>query len=528
MALDRTAILFVATLSVVSATNVIIFLADNLGYADIGKSTSPHLYSWARKNLWLEHWNSAAHLCSASRAALLTGEYPVRHGIYPSVFHRDAAYGLPPSAETMASILKKNGYKTGIVGKWHLGHRSPYLPTNHGFEEWLGIPYHMSGGSVDGHVCDYDSNSDTWLPLYHNDRIVQQPVRLSELAETYATYAESFLDQHQNDLFFLYVPFSHVHQLCAPRDYSEQGTCQWTMQGPNSTFVSAVQEMDWIAGRILQKLDALSLSNDTIVWFTSDNGPWVAEQKCSGSKGEFRGQWLADHVDPRCTACPHDYLPDKGGELYSCRLGNRTLRGVPCGEDTGLGSLWEANLRMPTIFSWPGVVDPGITKVTTSSLDILPTTLSLLGIQNTRQLDGADITSVLFRNATDYSRVLFFWRDGFDGGPLPAPFGRVDVAAVKVGYLKFWFWTKSGHYNDDRSVFHDPPLIFDVDQDPAESKPLNPELYSKLVHKVKQLVQNHKAHVGQTYPLTLERDVRYTPCVNRQTHCRTSERVTSS
>lgn len=281
-----------------SSPNIIILLADNLGYNDISlfgapSTSTPNVDRIGQQGIQFKNWNSAAHLCSASRAALLTGKYPIRTGIYPGVFHADSSHGLLPNETTLAEYLRDFGYATSIVGKWHLGHNTEFLPTHQGFDEWLGIPYHASGGSVDDHVCHYDINETMWLPLYEGDTIVQQPVRMHHLAHAYAGRAIDFMQRQKQEErpFFLYLPFSHVHQLCAPRDYPEQLTCQWSSQNENSTFADAVQEMDWIVGRVLDTLGELGMTNDTLVLFTSDNGPWVAEQKCSGSKGPFVGQW---------------------------------------------------------------------------------------------------------------------------------------------------------------------------------------------------------------------------------------------
>ena len=346
--------------------NIVILFADNLGYQDVGwfqdrlhgsstdpnslssSSLTPNIDRLGQEGMTFYNWNSAAHLCSASRAALLTGKYPVRTGIYPRVFRNDAMYGLMPDETTLPELLKQHGvgasvgsangdeddpntssrsYVTSIVGKWHLGHRTPYLPTNQGFDEWIGIPYHMSGGSIDYHTCNNEQqhhvNFTAWLPLYKDTEIIQQPVQIDQLAETYASSAVNFIRRHASEAavsahprrtsgsssssptrvptqrkqpFFLYMAFSHVHQLCGPRDYPEQMTCQWSSSSssqaqPLSPFDSAVQEMDWIAGQILQALDDTNATNSTIVLFTSDNGPWVAEQSCSGSKGPFAGKW---------------------------------------------------------------------------------------------------------------------------------------------------------------------------------------------------------------------------------------------
>lgn len=281
-----------------------------------------------------------------------TGKYAVRSGVYPSVFANDAAFGLMPSELTLAQYLKQEGWSTLVVGKWHLGHREPYLPTRQGFDEWLGIPYHMSGGSLDNHVCTYDDDQTWWLPLYENEKIVEQPVKINDLATKYASKAREFIEKNtaSKQPFLLYLAFSHVHQLCAPKDGNEQSTCQWAGDG-GKTFGDAVEEMDWITGEVVKTLDLTGAANDTLVIFTSDNGPWLAEQSCSGSKGPWEGRWLANNVDQSCTACPHDFLPDPVEDRpRRCRLkrpspGNENqwtyLDGVHCGEDVGLGSVWE-------------------------------------------------------------------------------------------------------------------------------------------------------------------------------------------
>lgn len=542
-----------------SKPNLVILFADNLGYSDLSSlgappGRTPNLDRLGQQGLTFRHWNSAAHLCSASRATLLTGKYAARTGVYPRVFANDAAYGLLPAETNIANYLQqREGYATSLVGKWHLGHRPPYLPTKQGFDEWLGIPYHMSGGSLDDHVCAYDGDASWWLPLYEDEAIIEQPVKMRDLADRYATRATSFIETNvaQDKPFFLYMAFSHVHQLCAPKAGNEQGTCQWagshtdknqpsrsnTKKG-NHTFGDAVQEMDWIAGEVLKALDAAGAANNTLVLFTSDNGPWLAEQSCAGSRGPWEGKWLADNVDQSCTACPHDYVPDPTDERpRRCRLSERSpgttqesayLEGVHCGQDVGLGSVWEANLRMPAFVRFPGRIEPNTeTKAVVSTLDVFPTFLSMLDAPLPPGLDGVDISPVLFGQEDSYnqSRVLFFWRDGFSEGPLPAPYGRMDVAAVKVGHLKAWLWTKSAHYNDDREVYHSPPLLFNIENDPAEAHPLNPGEYQDFIAQIKSLVDEHKKSIEWTLPLALAKDPNHRPCADKSNNCRTRENL---
>ncbi len=385
----------------------------------------------------------------------------------------------------------------------------------------------MSGGSVDNHVCNNDKEETMWLPLYANTTIVEQPVRLTDLASRYAQSAVSFIEQKARiEPFFLYMAFSHVHQLCAPRDFPEQATCQWgEIQQP--TFSSAVQEMDWIVGRILQALDTTGVANNTFVIFTSDNGPWVAEQGCAGSKGPFMGKWLQDNLDESCIACPHDYIPAPTASLPKrCVLPGTIfeLDGVHCGDDTGLGSVWEANLRMPSLARLPGWIPSNSTSnALLSTLDVIPTFLKMIGKPVPSDLDGLDMSNFLAGKPDRHieDRILFFWRDGFQDGPLGPPAGRFDVAAVKLGDLKAWFWTKSAHYNDDVEQFHDPPLLFDTIQDPAESRPLDPSMYFEQIKRIKAAVEHHKQSLDWTYPLALDSNPAYLPCVDQSTGCRT-------
>ncbi|KAL7528107.1 hypothetical protein ACHAXR_002271, partial [Thalassiosira sp. AJA248-18] len=533
--------------------NVVILFADNLAYNDVGAfqtgvrtpSRTPRTDALANDGLKLLHWNSPAVLCSASRAALLTGKYPVRTGVYPRVFEPDAIHGLLANETTLADHLKDEGYATKLVGKWHLGSRPGYLPTDRGFDEWFGIPYHMSGGSLDRHVCgkQKDPNGTNWLPLFDGHDIVEQPVDLRNLAPRYVDSASDFIHQNAktSQPFFLYMAFSHVHQLCAPR-FAE---CQWASEhfsrnpdngGFSASFGDAVEEMDWILGGVLDALRDAGVEDDTLVIFTSDNGPWTAERGCAGAKGQFEGAWLRENVDEGCTACPSEYVaspvPD---EPRRCVYPGTDfeVEGVHCGEDSGLGSAWEANVRMPAIVRWKGGNVPigEESSEMVSTLDVVPTVLSILGKEIPGEIDGVDVKHVflgdekktpLDESGMDQERAIFFWRDGFKTGPLPAPFGRFDVVAMKIGWIKIWFWTKSSHYNDDEEVYHDPPLLFDVMADPAEAYPLDPNEHTGLIDRALRLVSDHKGSVNWTDPLTLSRDPKYMPCSNVENGCRTT------
>jgi arylsulfatase A-like enzyme len=183
---------------------------------------------------------------------------------------------------------------------------------------------------------------------------------------------------------------------------------------------------------------------------------------------------------------------------------------------------------MPALARYPGVITPGSeSKAMISTLDVIPTFLSMIEKCAPADLDGIDVSEILNGNDADFDneRVLFFWRDGFKEGPLPPPYGRFDVAAVKMGRIKAWFWTKSAHYNADVEEFHDPPLLFDVMADPAESKPLDPVDYQDTIELIKDLTNRHKESLDWAVPLALDSDPKYVPCVDHLTGCRTHSKA---
>lgn len=190
---------------------------------------------------------------------------------------------------------------------------------------------------------------------------------------------------------------------------------------------------------------------------------------------------------------------------------------------------------MPALVRWPSRIAAHTeSNVLVSTLDVVPTLLSITGSSASElqelDLDGVDISSVWFGSPevagslveADDPRVLFFWRDGFGSGPLPPPYGRFDVVAIKVGRIKAWFWTKSAHYNADLEVYHDPPLLFDTLTDPAEAQSLDPSLHWDWIRYVQRARMEHLRRMGVngTGPLTLARDPKYLPCANRATGCR--------
>jgi arylsulfatase A len=249
-------------------SNVVMIFADDLGYGDLGCYGSgiptPHLDGMARKGAQFGHFYSASAVCSPSRAALLTGRYPVRVNV-PRVLSAGEPGGLAKDETTMAQMLKDSGYATSCVGKWHLGTDPGYMPTSRGFDEFYGMPY----------------SHDMWpRPLMHNDEIIECPADISTLTQRYTQQAASFIQRSvaSSKPFFLYLAHSAPHLPLA----ASPGFRYKSGQG---LYGDVVGELDWSVGAVLQTLKELGVDGTTLVMFSSDNGPWY-----QGSSGPFRGR----------------------------------------------------------------------------------------------------------------------------------------------------------------------------------------------------------------------------------------------
>jgi arylsulfatase A len=246
---------------------------------------TPHVSRLAAEGLVFQNWYSAYHICSPSRAAMMTGRLPIRSGCVPGVFSADAVGGLPANETTMAEALAPHGYRTMAIGKWHLGQRTEFLPTNRGFQSYLGIPFSQDMGlswwencvGRENHtaVCNppplsppQGGGRPTPLPLFANLTIIAQPAGLYTIAQRYATAATTFIAHSAaaGDPFLLYLPFNHIH---GPSSCSAT-SCGQSVRGPVG---DATQDMDRALGEVMDAIRAdKRVSNSTLVFFTSDNG----------------------------------------------------------------------------------------------------------------------------------------------------------------------------------------------------------------------------------------------------------------
>lgn len=419
--------------------NVVIVFADDLGYGDLGCYGSPairtpHLDQMAAEGLRFTDFYSAAEVCTPSRAALLTGRYPVRSGMYGRrrVLFANSQGGLPPQEITIAEALRGQGYATAHIGKWHLGIHAGARPLDQGFDFSLGLPYSndMDGRSdlPRGAAGAPDPPADGWnVPLLQNGEIVEQPANQALLTQRYTQAAVKFIQEHRNQPFFLYLAhtFPHVPLFASPefRGRSRAGI-----------FGDTVEELDWSVGQILDTLRKGGLSENTLVFFTSDNGPWLIMGNQGGSAGPLRD---------------------------------------------GKGSTWEGGMRVPGIAWMPGRIQPGVTSELASAMDLFPTALSLAGVPlpGDVTLDGRDLAPLLFQRQSRPEQPFFYYRGD-------------QLFACRLGEWKAHFRTQTG-YGQASAVVHEPPLLFQLGRDPSEKRDVAGS-HAEVLARIQAAVQSHQ------------------------------------
>ncbi|PWJ53369.1 arylsulfatase [Dyadobacter jejuensis] len=329
--------------------NIVLFFIDDLGYGDLSVNgalgyLTPNLDKMAMEGTRFTNFMAAQAVCSASRAALLSGCYPNRLGI-SGAYGPESKVGLNPEEETIAEVVKKRGYATAIFGKWHLGSRKEFLPLQQGFDEFYGVPY----------------SHDMW-PGHPNQAHAQYPplfwIEGNEKADAIATLSDAsaltpniteravgFIRKNKSNPFFLYIPHPLPHVPLA-------ASARFRGKSSRGIFGDVLMEIDWSVGQIMQELKAQGLDENTLVIFTSDNGPWLNYGDHAGSTGGFR---------------------------------------------EGKGSSFEGGQRVPCIMRWPGVVPAGrVNNQLMAAMDILPTIASLTGAAlPTKKIDGISMAGLI-------------------------------------------------------------------------------------------------------------------------------------
>ena len=356
--------------------NIVIILMDDMGYGDIGRTganlyETPNINRLAAQGMQVTWFYCPQAVSSASRAGLLTGCYPNRIGISGALMPWSEV-GISSGETTIAEMLKKKGYYCGIIGKWHLGHHEKFLPLQHGFDEYFGLPYSNDMWPVDFDgvpikLKDTTSNKMKYppLPLIEGNRKVGEVLTLSDqdkLTTLYTERAVRFIEQNRNRTFFLYIPHSMVH---IPLGVSDK----FRGKSKQGLYGDVMMEVDWSVGEIMKALERTGIEKNTLVIFTSDNGPWLNFGNHAGTTGGLR---------------------------------------------EGKGTSWEGGQRVPCIMKWPGVITPGtICSKLASSIDILPTLAAITGAPlPENKIDGVNILPLLTgeRDATPRREFLYYYQ----------------------------------------------------------------------------------------------------------------------
>ena len=427
--------------------NFIIIFADDLGYGDLGTYgnptiKTPNLDRMAFEGQKWTNFYAGASVCTPSRAALLTGRLPVRSGMASNkhrVLFPNSKNGLPATEITLAEQLKTAGYKTAAIGKWHLGHKEQYLPTNHGFDYYFGIPYSndmdklptIHKGSYWQQPNDSIKTEHFNVPLLRNTEIIERPANQHTITTRYSDEAVSYIKQNKDQPFFVYLAHNLPH---IPLFVSDKfkGTSERGLYG------DVLEEIDHGIGKILKTLEDEGLAENTIVVFTSDNGPWLPFKLNGGTAGLLRA---------------------------------------------GKGSTWEGGMREPGIFWAPGRIKPAVISDIGSTMDLYATFSKMAGVDlpKDRILDSKDLGPVLFEQNESARKSVMYYRG-------------TEIYAVRLGDFKAHFITQGVYGQFGEREEHDPPILYNLSQDPSEQFNIA-EKHPAVLLQIQELVTAHKSNL---------------------------------
>jgi arylsulfatase A len=439
--------------------NFIIIFADDMGYGDLGTFghptiRTPHLDKMAFEGQKWTNFYVAASVCTPSRAGLLTGRLPIRSGMCSDrrrVLFPDSNGGLPQSEITIARALKANGYRSAIVGKWHLGHKPPHLPGDHGFESYYGIPYSNDMDKVEPEnhfiLAENERYQAYNVPIMRDYEIVERPADQRTITKRYTEEAVAQIRNLKDGPFFIYLAHSLPHiPLFRSDEFKDVSVAGF--------YGDVIEEIDWSVGEILKTLEEEGLTKNTLVIFTSDNGHWHTFRTHGGTAGLLRGA--------------------KGGTF-------------------------EGGMRVPTILSWPGTLMPGVVMDIGTTMDLFPTFCKLSGTElpGDRVYDGYDISPLILGTGNSERDVVFFYRG-------------TQVFAIRKGDYKAHFITqleyghnKTAHPITDPPfdatnvpIIQDPPLLYNVSIDPSEKFNIADE-HPDIITEIRNILEDHLAGIEE-------------------------------
>jgi uncharacterized sulfatase len=460
--------------------NIVVLFADDMGYGDLSSYGHPYIRTpeideLARQGQRWTDFYVAASVCSPSRGALLTGRLPVRTGIYGNairVYFPGEPWGMPSSEITMAEALQDRGYKTGMFGKWHLGDGADALPTRHGFDEWFGVPYSNDmnwigepdfdalvklsmSGDLEKQAMYFERRSAKYAapdesyweaPLITSRKearefvdSTEQPVAQSTLTKRYTEEAIKFINKSGDDPFFLYVPYTMPH---TPLFRS----AEFEGKSLGGRYGDVVEEIDWSVGAIQDALKKAGVLENTLVVFSSDNGPWLKMHEEGGLAGLLRH---------------------------------------------GKGTTFEGGVRVPTVFSWPGTLASGVVSEIGSTLDLFATVMALTKMPEdakvTSGVDGFDLTATLLEKTASPRQEMPFYRGG-------------DLYAYRKGPWKMHFITEGAYDQGEKRTKHNIPQLYHLLRDPSERFDVA-EKYPEVMADLLAAVANHQKSINIQPPL---------------------------
>lgn len=454
--------------------NIVILFTDDMGYADTGSYGNPYIRTPNLDRLADEgqRWTDfyvAAPVCSPSRGALLTGQYPVRSGLYGrefGVMFPGDPNGIPADHVTLAEALKAAGYATGIFGKWHLGDAPEHYPTRHGFDYWYGTPfsndmnargrlpieevYRLRQAGETARVIDNIRNVFVPMLLHpvsdhfdvysvrsvatdagFDEQILERPIDQPTFTRKLTEEAIRFIGENRERPFLVYLPYSMPH---LPIFASEA----FTGRSLRGAYGDTIEEIDWSVGRIVETLEANGLAANTLVVFSSDNGPWQAiSTELSGSAGPLRGS---------------------------------------------KGTVYEGGVRVPGIFWWPGRIAPAVVSDIGTTMDVYATALTLAGVDLPAPTDGLDLSDVLLHGGSSPRRELAYYQTG------------ILKAYRRDGYKLHFFESESS-----REPLATPEL-YDLSQDVGERHDVAAE-HPDVIAAMLEAVERHRQQTPVAEPV---------------------------
>ena len=450
--------------------NIVIIFTDDQGYGDVGsygalQFTTPHLDKMASDGMRFTHFYSAQGVCSASRAGLLTGCYPNRIGISGALMPW-SKHGLHEEETTIAEMLKEIGYATGMVGKWHLGWQKQFLPLQHGFDEYFGLPYSndmwpvdFDGTPVNEHSTKPHKAKYPVLPLIKDNEKIDEIKTLDDQAQLttrYAEYAVDFINRHKEEPFFLYFAHSMPH---VPLGVSEK----FKEKSEQGMYGDVIMEIDWSVGQVIEALRKNGIEENTLLIFTSDNGPWLNFGNHAGSTGGLR---------------------------------------------EGKGTSWEGGQREPCIMKWPGTIPAGIiSNKLSSTIDLLPTIAAVTGAElPEKRIDGVDLSPLLkdIKDANPRDHFYYYYhRNSLEAvrkgkWKLVLPHGFRSYEGVLPGNDGF-----SGPYAKGTTE----QALYNLVRDPGERYDVQ-ELYPEVVEELLKLVEEARTDLGDDLTNSVGENVR--------------------